>query len=154
VSDLAGLIELVEKAEDELVPENALRILAMGQGKFVCTYLPHRGDDGSDEYTMLVDQKNGRVRVHVPERDLPDRSTDAAVALLERVLPSWYWRVGKMTAPHWDRERGIYRPFWAHIQRTHADHCDREDEATGYAQTAPLAILLALLKAIQMRQPA
>lgn len=75
-------------------------------------------------------------------------SIDAALALVERMLPGWFWRTGKMTAPHWDKSQGCYQPYWAHIQRTHADHCDRDDEATGYAQTAPLAILSALLRAL------
>jgi len=116
---------------------------------------------GADEIALL--RKVGLYLVEIPDTWTEDAiwtarfeallvaeaPTEAALALVERKLPGWYWRAGKMTAPKW--ERGAYQPFWAHIQSTHSDHCDREDEATGYAATAPLAIILALLSVLSSR---
>lgn len=65
-------------------------------------------------------------------------SIDAAVGLLERALPGWFWRVG----------HGTVEPGWAHLNRVHPDHCDRKDEATGYAATPIIALLVAILNAL------
>lgn len=73
-------------------------------------------------------------------------SIDAALALVERVLPGWFWRSGHVPHRHWDGTK--YRDNWAHLSRTDASNCDRGDEATGWADSVPLAILAALLTAL------
>jgi len=78
-------------------------------------------------------------------------SIDDALALVERMLPGWFWRTGRMTAPHW--QNGSYADYWCHLQRTHSDHCDREDESTGFAHTPATAILAALLRALSPSAP-
>lgn len=59
------------------------------------------------------------------------------MALLERVLPGWFWRVG----------HGSQDPGWASLNRVHPDHCDRADEAYAVAATPALALTLAILMA-------
>ena len=73
-------------------------------------------------------------------------SIDAALALVERVLPGWFWRAGHVPNQKWDGRE--YRDNWAHLSRTDASNCDRGDEATGWAATPALAILAALLTAL------
>lgn len=72
-------------------------------------------------------------------------SVDAALAFAEKVLPGWFWRAGHVPAVHWEKGRGYDN--WAHVSRTNASNCDREDEATGWADSVPLAIILAVLRA-------
>jgi hypothetical protein len=74
-------------------------------------------------------------------------SLDAALALVEEKLPRWFWRAGHVPHVHW--VNGVGYNHWCHLSRTLADHCDRDDEATGWAHTVPNAILLALLRALQ-----
>lgn len=70
-------------------------------------------------------------------------SLDAAVGLVERVLPGWFWRVGRTS---------LFPKGWAYISKTHPSHCDREDEAScanGRAATPAIALLIATLKALE-----
>ncbi|NTG73245.1 hypothetical protein G6M02_07865 [Agrobacterium rhizogenes] len=71
---------------------------------------------------------------------------DAAVALLGRVKPGWFWRGGDV--PVGKYERGEYQHGWAHISKTDASNCDRDDEFTGWAATPVLALLIATLRAL------
>lgn len=77
-------------------------------------------------------------------------SLDAALALAERVLPGWYWRAGNTPIGRW--HHGRYTHGWAHLSRKDASNCDRGDEATGWAATAPLALCIAILKALNPEQ--
>lgn len=62
-------------------------------------------------------------------------SVDAALALLPI---GWFWRAGRTTS----------FAGWAHVQKTHADHCDRNDEhSSTKARTPPLALCAAALRA-------
>jgi hypothetical protein len=74
-------------------------------------------------------------------------SLDCALALVEEKLPGWFWRAGHVPHVHWIN--GVGYNHWCHLSRTFADHCDRDDEATGWGHTVPNAILLALLRALQ-----
>lgn len=74
-------------------------------------------------------------------------SIDAALALVERVLPGWFWRAGHVPAIHW--HNGIGYDNWCHLSRTDASNCNPEDESTGWANSVPLAIILATLRAIK-----
>lgn len=76
----------------------------------------------------------------------PTASLDAAVALCERVLPGWYWRVGRTS---------LFPNGWAYISRTHPSHCDKEDEAScsdGRAATPAIALLIAILTAMEAKE--
>lgn len=72
-------------------------------------------------------------------------SIDAAVSLAERVLPGWFWRCGSTP---------LFPNGWAHVSRYHADHCDRQDEAScadGKAANVAIALVLATLRALQQK---
>jgi hypothetical protein len=49
----------------------------------------------------------------------------------------WFWRVGS----------GSVFPGWAHLNKHHPDHCDRNDETSGNASTAEGALCAASLRA-------
>lgn len=66
-------------------------------------------------------------------------SIDAAVAFAERVLPGCYWRIEKMTPA-----RAISSPgsaFWATCGSA-------GEQESAYAKTAPFALLIATLRAL------
>lgn len=68
-------------------------------------------------------------------------SVDAAEELCGRVLPGWYWRVGRTS---------LFPNGWAFVSRLAPDHCDREDEAAcadGKADNPAIALCIAILKA-------
>lgn len=73
-------------------------------------------------------------------------SLDAAVALVERCLNGWGWRCGQGVTQHWVNGRAV--TGWAFLNRVHPDHADKKDEAGAYAETAPLALCLALIRAL------
>lgn len=68
-------------------------------------------------------------------------SIDAAIALAERVLPGWKWRVGRTE---------VFPNGWAYVHKYDPSNCDRIDEAAcadGKAATPAIALLIALLRA-------
>lgn len=77
-------------------------------------------------------------------------SLDDALALVERVLPGWFWRGGRVPSGRWTGRRYVHG--WAHLQRSHADHCDRKDEATGWGEDVPIALCIALLRALTAQE--
>lgn len=79
-------------------------------------------------------------------------SLDAAIALANRLLPGWGWRCGFGLSPHWVNGRAVYG--WSHLNRVHPDHALTKDEATGYAASAPLAICLAIVRALLAKETA
>lgn len=93
-----------------------------------------------------------RATLEMPEQpvltDCPayTASIDAALALVERKLPGWFWRGGHVPSFHWTGTRNV--DCWAHLSRTDASNCDKEDEATGWCNTVPLALVAALLHAL------
>ncbi len=88
---------------------------------------------------------NGIKHAHASTVRPYSASIDAAVALLGRVKPGWFWRGGNVPAGKY--ERGEYQHGWDHISRTDASNCDRDDEFTGWAATPELALLIAILRA-------
>lgn len=64
-------------------------------------------------------------------------SLDAAVALVERMLPGWFWRM-------WG---GRGKPG-AHLNRVNLELCERHDEAHGDGVTPCLALIDATLSAL------
>lgn len=72
-------------------------------------------------------------------------SVDAAAELLQNKLPGWFWRCGSTP---------LFPNGWAHVSRYHADHCDRQDEAScadGKAANVAIALVLATLRALQQK---
>lgn len=65
-------------------------------------------------------------------------SIDRAVDFKEAMLPGWYWRCGHTTL----------HAGWAFINRLDPNHCDRLDEAPGYAPTPAKALVVATLNAM------
>lgn len=70
-------------------------------------------------------------------------SIDAALAFVERVLPGSYWRVARHE-PQLARLPGS-GPFWASVGAP-------GEQEGAWGNTAPLAILIASLKALQERE--
>jgi hypothetical protein len=77
-------------------------------------------------------------------------SIDDGLALVRKALPGWFWRCGRVPHQHWTGSRYVHG--WAHLSRADASNCDATDEATGWCETVPLAILSALLTALQKRR--
>jgi hypothetical protein len=111
------------------IPEDVLSRLLRATG-------PDRGLDA------LLDRLAPKRSGYLPRYT---GSIDASLGLVERALPGWYWRGGHVPNIHWDN--GVAYEHWCHLSRTHASNCDKEDEATGWAHSVPLAILVALVNA-------
>jgi hypothetical protein len=134
---LPELLERVKAASDRLDDATLARVLCAVQGVEYAHHGIVCGDDGSDEL-YVIDKRNRRVETFARGgyRDLaPDSSIDAAVALIERVLPGWRKSVVILTpepcqAYAWHPERGT-------IGRVYRSS----------APTAPLALISALLGA-------
>lgn len=84
-------------------------------------------------------------------------SIDAALSLLARILPGWHWHVGSCPS---DFLTHVEQPFTAELMGpiTYAV-IDREvgeepiyDTASASAASAPLALLLAILHALEAKQ--
>lgn len=68
-------------------------------------------------------------------------SVDAVIALAERVLPGWKWRVGRTE---------LFPNGWAYVHKYDPSNCDRADEAAcadGTVANPAIALLIALLRA-------
>lgn len=68
-------------------------------------------------------------------------SVDAAIALAERVLPGWKWRVGRTE---------LFSNGWSYVHKYDPSNCDRTDEAAcadGKAANPAIALCIALLRA-------
>lgn len=93
-------------------------------------------------YTMDETRDGNGLLVTVPA--FTD-SMDAAIALLRKVLPNWFWRCGQTS---------LFPNGWAYISRLDPSHCDRCDEAAssnGKAANAASALCIALLRAIEAK---
>lgn len=149
MSELKSLLERVEKATG---PDRELDA-ALGS-VFRVPPNPNPPHWIIDNFPVWRGRQDGRIEVvhengdgGVHWRAAPyTASLDAALALVEEMLPGWFWRAGYVPSPQWIGGINFY--CWAHVSRTTASHCDRDDEATGWAHTVPLAILLALLRAL------
>ncbi len=137
---LSELLAKVQAASGPLDNRTALEIHVMGWGKLTdFTPVVDRDEYGGWALTYQVDAKGGgRQKCTMPEDRLPDRSIDAALALVERVLPGWQWTVNT------DRSK---TRFWSDMHRVVAKG-DFETVWSGRAPTAPLAIISALLSAL------
>lgn len=73
-------------------------------------------------------------------------SVDAALAVLDRALPGWFWRCGATT---------LFPNGWAHVSRYDGSNCNFRDEAAcadGKASTPAIALCIAVLKAKLMQE--
>lgn len=149
MADLAGLIERVGKLtgpDRELDAEicSALQICPDFDGSGLIPPITFRVNPEQHGWVQVLGC-NG-MSVHSRAAYPLTVSLDAAVALVERCLPGWYWRTGRTS---------LFPNGWAYISRTHPSHCDREDEAScadGKAANPAIALLLALLRALQSQE--
>lgn len=87
-TDLEALRERVRVATGPLDWQDAVRLALLNHRYVGSLEGPHRGDDGGDEYSARVTTGDDVPRtIYPPERNLPDRSLDAALGLVERMLP-------------------------------------------------------------------
>lgn len=119
MSDIAALIERVERATGEEDLELSVAIL---HALDIASYITDDGD--------------------------PLTSIDAALALVERVLPGWTaWEI---------RSRARKTLFVAEISRLTGPLSEHSNEelVSGHASTPSLAVLVALLRAVQEQERA
>ncbi|WPM82757.1 hypothetical protein R5W60_16585 [Brucella pseudintermedia] len=96
--------------------------------------------------TQVIFKEKGKRKEQVSGDDMPHAalytaSVDAAIALAERVLPGWKWRVGRTE---------LFPNGWAYVHKYDPSNCDRADEAAcadGKAANPAIALLIALLRA-------
>ncbi|WP_273771739.1 hypothetical protein [Brucella intermedia] len=96
---------------------------------------------GPNEYSLkkAIDSEGRRIDTWYP--NTYTASIDAAIALAERVLPGWKWRVGRTE---------VFPNGWAYVHKYDPSNCDRIDEAAcadGKAANPAIALLIALLRA-------
>jgi len=135
----------------ERVAGNALNefdrcwLATLGTGTLVGVVGTGRGDDGGDEFAVLVDIPGGRRRVYLPERDMPDVSVDAALAFVERVLPasepSLFKRRGEWGARVKTKDWRVFSSFEFYDEPNEADQIRRSPNGA-------IALILAALTAL------
>jgi len=99
--------------------------------------------EAEEDGSVIQYARNGQVTHKIGRRSSPafTASVDAAIALAERVLPGWKWRVGRTE---------LFPNGWAYVHKYDPSNCDRKDEAAcadGRAATPAIALLIALLRA-------
>lgn len=144
MTDLPTLTSLLERVEKATGPDRKLdgEIFAAFETYSYGDVIPAAG--GMVVYAGPAPHAPGQGRFEVAPKYTS--SLDAALALVNEMLPGWFWRAGHVPSTHW--VNGIAYHCWCHLSRTHADHCERDDEATGWAHTVPTAMLSALLRAL------
>lgn len=128
------LLGLAERAEIARGPDpdldNAIMAAFFGREE---RFIGARYEDGLKALDLVwVDPATDKW-VSTSAREFT-RSIDAAVTL---VPDGWFWRVG----------HGTLHAGWAHLNRVHPDQCDYEDEHSARADTPPLALCAAALRA-------
>lgn len=137
---LEGLRARVEAATDGLDDETLGRLLCAVHGVPFGSVDICCGDDGSDEFNVYPAGRH-TFQFGGYRHRMPDRSLDAALALVERVLPGWEWSI---VGP------GLgMRPF---VRLFSHPHGEEQPEADGATQ--PLAIISALLSALIEKEKA
>lgn len=88
------------------------------------------------------------------ETDLPPlpyltSSLDAIVALIERKLPGWFWGIGRRS----DADDPA-KPMWAEVasERWIKSETEKDEQFESDGVTAPLALCVVLLRALQAQQ--
>lgn len=134
---LRNLLARLETAAGPLDSETACRLHALGAGRFMHYLNSTVADGGGVEHVYEVDAA-WRIR-RVEERDLPDRSLDAAVALMERVLPGWSFLMA------WNGQRSIANVHVAPLGT------NQLWARAGEGSTPALALCTALVRALIAR---
>jgi hypothetical protein len=124
------LLRLAERCEAATGPDRHLDV------HIAATLFPKRfGDKRSAEiYRTHRGGYNCADREHLA--DIAPRVTASLDAATTLVPEGWYWRAG----------HGVLWPGWAHLNRKHPDHCDRDDEHSAHAETPALALCAAALR--------
>lgn len=151
MTDLSSLISRVEKATG---PDRELdaRIWAYFAGvKYVGHNVPYGDVHGRTQVEYTVPPKRTRMVTNFPQTPHAEpvtTSVDAAISLVERVLPGWGWVVESNTHhikaclnPEFGDPVGKY-PHWAAVSNTSSRKF--EDAAT-----PAIALVLATLRALQ-----
>ena len=76
-------------------------------------------------------------------------SIDAIVALIERKLPGWFWGIGRRS----DADDPA-KPMWAEVasERWIKSETEKDEQFESDGVTAPLALCVVLLRALQAQQ--
>lgn len=90
--------------------------------------------------TLLIERDNGLVLMNSLRVPNLTTSLDAAVALVERVRPGWYWDVSKVF-PSGNMRAGLNPPP---VQ--HGEHWLRDIGAIAFSSTPASALVAALLR--------
>lgn len=152
-SDIAALIERVEKADgpdlllDALIEIEARRQTAYAAGLNDQTRAKWQPVGSSGEV------ESGGTRYHSPEYT---RSIDAAVALIERVLPGWvHGYSGIQPGLMSDKDKPFIADLGGPVTLvTYDSFPEPTCEAFGGSGATPaLALLHALLRALQSQEP-
>lgn len=151
------LLQRSEKAEGpdrELDAIVAKELLGWKLWRSKHGYWDVTGPDGErfttcvDPYGPKFDPETGKKNpdydkepvLWVEDMGIPEFSSslDASIALVERVLPGWDWHVARLD----DNEFSAAVATWN----------NSEDSGAAHAKTPPLALLTALLKALQHKE--
>lgn len=133
--NIRGLIERIEASSEGSRELDVAIGLAVG-GFFIAE--PRW--PGAEPMIGYVDSDGSRVEPGNGAQDsLVPRYTASIDAAATLVPDGWYWRAG----------HGVLWPGWAHLNRKHPDHCDRDDEHSAHGETPALALCAASLKAME-----
>lgn len=142
MADISSLLSRVRSASGRLDEDTLAHIIALGEGKVLDKWDIVTGDDGSDEFQVHF--SDGSWRFAEYRSRCPDVSIDAAVALVERVLPDvlygWGWSITK-DDEHFQGPT-VYHASVRMLERVPVSYGAR-------GATPPLAILAALLSALE-----
>lgn len=101
----------------------------------------HRLGKNKGSVIAYFNRSNGDIGHGTYKAPAYTASVDAAIALAERVLPGWNWRVGRTE---------LYPNGWSYVHKYDPSNCDRTDEAAcadGKAANPAIALCIALLRA-------
>lgn len=127
--DLANLLERVEKAEgaDRELDARLFAALAARDPDRLAALIAERADQFPDRNVWLEGARDWQVKPYTA-------SLDAALALVERKLPGWTWRLDSPDTPS--------EPAFARLSGP------ERRSGVGWAKTPALALLAALLRAL------
>lgn len=118
---MTDLSELIERVKAATGPDRQI-------DRAIAKHFKIGWDYSADWPTVIVDGEKTSEPTAYPYTF----SIDAAIALAERVLPGWHWNIGH------DANGELHATVWHGVT-----------ESDEYAPTAPLAIVLATLLALQ-----
>lgn len=100
-----------------------------------------------DGETLLVERDGAFVLMNAIRIPALTASLDAAIALVERTLPGWYWRAGRTS---------LFPNGWANLHEFHPDHTDPGKNEFGYTggkvPNPACALLVCLFRALEAKE--